>query len=97
MKHNNSEPQSLFALRILQVLWKYSDENHGLIQREIIEKLESNESNVRVTVFQGIPKSDKMEYIIQKAVELGAYDIVPVEMKYCVAKIKLPDLLLLLG
>lgn len=65
--------------------------DHEEIICDIIEKLDSNESNVKVTVFQGIPKSDKMEYIIQKAVELGAYDIVPVEMKYCVAKIKSPE------
>lgn len=55
---------------------------------KIIKKLESNEMNINVTIYQGIPKSDKMEYIIQKAVELGATKIVPVEMKNCIAKIK---------
>ena len=38
----------------------------------------------RIYLFQGLPKGDKMELIIQKAVELGAYSIVPVEMKRCV-------------
>ena len=42
---------------------------------------------VKVTLFQGLPKSDKMETIIQKAVELGAYEIVPVETKRCVVKL----------
>lgn len=46
------------------------------------------EMNVQVDIFQGLPKSDKMEYIIQKCVELGVHKIVPVNMKYCVAKIK---------
>lgn len=54
---------------------------------KIIEKIASNEMPVKVTLFQGIPKSDKMEYIIQKSVELGVSEIVPTEMKNCVAKI----------
>ncbi len=45
------------------------------------------ESNIQVSIFQGLPKSDKMELIIQKSVELGAYDIYPVEMKRCVVKL----------
>ena len=48
---------------------------------------EKVESNIEVTIFQGLPKADKMEYIIQKSVELGVYDITPVEMKRCVVKI----------
>ena len=35
----------------------------------------------RVTFFQGLPKADKMEFIVQKLVELGAYRIVPVALK----------------
>lgn len=41
----------------------------------------------RVTLFQGLPKGDKMEMIIQKAVELGATEIVPVDTKRCVMKL----------
>lgn len=48
---------------------------------------EETESNVKVTIFQGLPKADKMEYIIQKSVELGVYDITPVDMKRCVVKL----------
>ncbi len=44
--------------------------------------------SIDVTLFQGLPKSDKLEFIIQKAVELGANGIVPVEMKNCVVKIE---------
>ena len=39
----------------------------------------------RLYLFQGIPKGDKMDLIVQKAVELGAYSIIPVEMKRCVS------------
>ncbi len=41
----------------------------------------------RLYLFQGLPKGDKMELIIQKAVELGAYAVIPVEMKRCVVKL----------
>ena len=42
---------------------------------------------VRITLFQGLPKADKMELIIQKAVELGVYEIVPVATSRCVVKL----------
>lgn len=41
----------------------------------------------RIYLFQGLPKADKMELIIQKAVELGAYAVIPVETKRCVVKL----------
>lgn len=41
----------------------------------------------RIYLFQGLPKADKMELIIQKAVELSAYEIIPVETKRCVVKL----------
>lgn len=41
----------------------------------------------KIYLFQGLPKSDKMELIIQKAVELGVYEIIPVETKRCVVKL----------
>ncbi len=42
---------------------------------------------IKIYLFQGLPKSDKMELIIQKSVELGAEAIVPVEMNRCVVKL----------
>lgn len=58
------------------------------IKCEIIEELETDtESNIKVTILQGLPKADKMELVIQKAVELGVYDITPVEMQRCVVKL----------
>ena len=41
----------------------------------------------KLYLFQGLPKADKMELIIQKAVELGAFSIIPVETKRCVVKL----------
>lgn len=48
----------------------------------------NQELPVKITLFQGIPKGDKLELIIQKAVELGVNEIVPVAMKRSVAKIE---------
>jgi 16S rRNA (uracil1498-N3)-methyltransferase len=45
------------------------------------------ELSSEVYLFQGLPKADKMELIIQKAVELGAYAVVPVSTKRCVVKL----------
>lgn len=55
-----------------------------------VEREEPNraESDLNITLYQGLPKSDKMDFIIQKAVELGASKIVPVESARCVAKMK---------
>lgn len=41
----------------------------------------------RIYLFQGLPKGDKMELIVQKAVELGVFEIVPVAAKRCVVKL----------
>ena len=55
---------------------------------KIEEILENNtESNINVTIFQGLPKADKMEYIIQKTTELGVKEIVPVMMKRSIVKL----------
>ncbi|MCI8759553.1 MAG: 16S rRNA (uracil(1498)-N(3))-methyltransferase [Clostridia bacterium] len=58
----------------------------------IVQELESDaESNVQISIWQGLPKADKMELIIQKAVELGCYDITPIEMRRCVVKLNDKD------
>ena len=51
------------------------------------EEVDDTELPVKVTLYQGLPKADKMELIIQKAVELGAFSIIPVETKRCVVKL----------
>ena len=45
------------------------------------------EPNVSVHLYQAMPKADKLELIIQKAVELGAYSVVPVSTRRCVVKL----------
>ena len=60
-------------------------------QRVLLSVLEENrdtrELPVKISLYQGLPKSDKMELIIQKAVELGAARVVPVETARCVVKL----------
>lgn len=51
------------------------------------EEFEGTELPTEIYLFQGLPKSDKMELIIQKAVELGVKEIIPVATKRCVVKL----------
>lgn len=48
---------------------------------------ETRELPIQVTLFQALPKGDKMETVIQKMIELGAYKIVPMSTKRCVVKL----------
>ena len=41
----------------------------------------------KVYLFQGLPKQDKMELIVQKCVELGCFEVIPVATKRCVVKL----------
>lgn len=77
-----------------------ADEN-GIFYRCEIESLEKQEVTAKILwkeqgtselsskiyLFQGLPKSDKMELIIQKAVELGAFEIIPVATKRAIVKL----------
>ena len=59
---------------------------------KILDEVKSlAESNLNITIFQGLPKSDKMELIIQKSTELGVKTIVPVITKRTVIKLKDKD------
>ncbi len=58
------------------------------VRAEILEELtDDTELSNRIYLFQGLPKTDKMELIIQKAVELGVSEVIPVSMKNCVVKL----------
>ena len=50
------------------------------------EAMPSPEPSVSVTLYQGIPKGDKMDFIVQKCTEAGVCRIVPVEFSRCVAR-----------
>ena len=58
-----------------------------LSQDEVWQDELGTEFAHKVYLFQGLPKGDKMELIIQKAVELGVSEIIPVAMKNCVVRL----------
>ena len=62
-------------------------DNDEIIAPIIEEDYQNTELPLEIHLFQGLPKSDKMELIIQKAVELGVYSITPIEMKRCIIKL----------
>jgi len=60
----------------------------SVVAKIIKENYQDTNLPIKIVLFQGLPKSDKMELIIQKCVELGVESIVPVEMSRCVVKIE---------
>ncbi|MEE1012050.1 MAG: 16S rRNA (uracil(1498)-N(3))-methyltransferase [Acutalibacteraceae bacterium] len=62
-------------------------EGECVIARVIQENYQDTNLPAKIYLFQGLPKSDKLELIIQKAVELGVEEIIPVEMSRCVVKL----------
>jgi len=59
----------------------------GGVTVRLLDALPSNEAPVRVTVYQGLPKADKLDLLAQKLTELGVAELVPVRMARCVAKL----------
>ena len=55
---------------------------------KVLDELENIESNINIDIYQGLPKFDKMELIIEKAVELGVRNIYPIEMQRSIVRLK---------
>lgn len=81
--------QALISNRVdRDYLCQVEELNPDAVYFEIIEECSSGtESPARIYLFQGLPKSDKMELIIQKAVELGVYQVIPVTTRRAVVKL----------
>ena len=62
-------------------------EEKEAVLRVVKKEVSQTELASRLILFQGLPKGDKMEWIVQKAVELGAYSIVPFAAKRSVVKL----------
>lgn len=81
----NNETQENFLCRIENI------KNEEIVC-SIIEKIQKAvEPKTYVHIYQGLPKSDKMELIIQKAVELGVSEITPTNMTRCIVKLNGKD------
>ena len=68
-----------------------SEISQDVIKCNILDSLKIENREINLTIFQGLAKADKIEYIIQKCTELGVYEIVPTEMKRCVVKLDEKD------
>ena len=67
---------------------KISEVGEDFVQADILETGAATTGLPgKIYLFQGIPKGDRMEHVIEKAVELGVYEIIPVRMRYCVVKL----------
>ena len=72
-------------------LAQITGETDGLVQVQVREELRRTEARTQVTLYQGLPKADKMEMIAQKTTELGVHAIQPVAMERCVVKLEGKD------
>ena len=77
----NKEQGESYISQITEISKEY------IICKMLDNVLDSTESCVEIDLFQGLPKIDKMEYIIQKATELGVKNIFPVAFNRCIVKL----------
>ncbi len=69
------------------MLCEITDISDGAVELKVIEKtVTDSEPSVRITLYQGLPKGDKLELIIEKTIELGVCEIVPVLMQRSVSR-----------
>lgn len=59
--------------------------------KKLEEVLETTEVNTYIHIFQGLPKADKLEFIIEKCTEIGVKEITPVAMKRSIVKLDEKD------
>ncbi|MBQ9783155.1 MAG: 16S rRNA (uracil(1498)-N(3))-methyltransferase [Clostridia bacterium] len=64
------------------------DEDRAVCASVLTVKPPENEPPCRIRLFQALPKGDKLDTVIQKAVECGAAEIVPFESERCVVRMK---------
>ena len=71
----------------MECLCKVADVAPGAITLDVVEHRQSqSEAKVKVSVYMAFPKADKLEHVIQKATELGAYEIVAFPSARCISK-----------
>ena len=79
------ETEERFLVEILEL-------NNEDIICKIVEKIEEDfEPDININIIQALPKSDKMELIIQKCTELGVKEITPLELERCIVKLSGKD------
>lgn len=87
LRMNRGEEITLVTPDKTECLCKISDITPVSVSVDVLSKsICQNEPNVEVTLYQALPKGDKMDYIIQKCVELGITKIVPVISARCISR-----------
>ena len=77
----NIDEEKTYITKILEI------QPNKIIVEIMEEFFHRAEPNILLHIFQGLPKQEKMEQIIQKATEIGVKDITPVKMERCVVKL----------
>ena len=105
LAHLNAE-DSRHALRVLRLeagdeielvaapdryLARIEDADGECVSVRVMHALRSTEAGAQIILYQGLPKADKMEMIVQKTTELGVYAVQPVAMERCVVKLEGKD------
>lgn len=73
------------GVRYETLIEKFEDDK--VLLKIVLKKEFEQESSISITLFQGLPKGEKMDLIVQKATELGVDEIVPVEMERSIVKL----------
>ena len=69
-----------------------SDIKEDKVNLKILDKYGSlGDPEIKISLFQGVPKGDKFSLIVEKCVEAGVYDITPVNMARCISRLSPKD------
>ncbi|MFQ5560086.1 MAG: 16S rRNA (uracil(1498)-N(3))-methyltransferase [Nitrospinota bacterium] len=60
----------------------------AMVKGDITARTEKKEKAPRILIGQGLPKSSKMDFIVQKATELGVHSVIPLSLERCVVKVQ---------
>lgn len=77
----NIDEEKTYITKIIEI------QPNSIITEILEECTYTTESDISLHIFQGLPKQEKMEQIIQKATEIGVSDITPIKMERCVVKL----------
>lgn len=77
----NIDEEKTYITKIVEI------QSNSVITEILEECTYTTESNISLHIFQGLPKQEKMEQIIQKTTEIGVSDITPTKMDRCVVKL----------
>ncbi len=86
LRMKEGEQLTLISPQGTESLCEITDLNDGVEVKVLSSKPCEQEPTVKVTLYQGLTKGDKMDFIVQKAVELGVSEIVPVLTERCISR-----------